>query len=318
MLTISLALAVGAWWMTPGAGALAAGPYYSQATGDFNTLANWNSARNGSGSAPAGFAGNTFVVQNGHTMTLSADVGVSDLTVEAGGTVDVSAFALSVDGALANNGTLMQTQTVDASSGSIEFLHIKDSTGANTKYRGIDIANTSDTSMGAVVVTIKGNQASCNVGDELIHRCYQIEPASNPGDAGAMLTFYFEGGEIAGLGYNGDGNVCDTLYAFRWDSDTHSWGPRLEWDDNYGGDSRICSGEGPAGTAADPYSLMAVGVTEFSPFGLMSSDAETSPNAITLTSLQALAGGPAWPLAAAVVALGGVAAGWLVWRRRKV
>jgi hypothetical protein len=44
---------------------------------------------------------------------------------------------------------------------------------------------------------------------------------------------------------------------------------------------------------------------------------DSTSTAITLTSLQARGSGSALPLAAAVVALGGVAAGWLVWRRRK-
>lgn len=65
--------------------------YYSQGTGTFNTLSNWNSARGGSGSAPTTFSGNVFVVQNGHTMTTNSSVSLTSLTIENGGTVQADA-----------------------------------------------------------------------------------------------------------------------------------------------------------------------------------------------------------------------------------
>jgi len=63
--------------------------YYSQCVCDFNNPANWNTQRNGSGTAlpnAAAFANvsNSFYVQNGHTMTTSAAQTVSDLYLETG------------------------------------------------------------------------------------------------------------------------------------------------------------------------------------------------------------------------------------------
>lgn len=66
--------------------------YYSQCICDFNNPANWNTARNGSGTSlpnTAAFANatNSFYVQGGHKMTTSAAQTVSDLYLEPTGYV---------------------------------------------------------------------------------------------------------------------------------------------------------------------------------------------------------------------------------------
>jgi hypothetical protein len=63
--------------------------YYSQCTCDLNNPANWNTKRDGSGSAlgsTAAFAtsSNSFYVQNGHKMTASANLTMSNLYLEPG------------------------------------------------------------------------------------------------------------------------------------------------------------------------------------------------------------------------------------------
>jgi hypothetical protein len=66
--------------------------YYSTGSADVTLLASWNSARNGSGSAPANFTnGDAFVIQNTHSMTTSGAWTISGsggkLEIENGGTL---------------------------------------------------------------------------------------------------------------------------------------------------------------------------------------------------------------------------------------
>ena len=62
--------------------------FYSQGTSGFSTLSNWNSDPGGAGSNPV--AGdlvdgtNTFVIQDGHTITLDQDIDVAGITVGGG------------------------------------------------------------------------------------------------------------------------------------------------------------------------------------------------------------------------------------------
>lgn len=71
--------------------------YYSQATGDFNTLANWNSERTGGGEIPITFADNTFIVQNTHLLTISGDITLHTIIIEDGGVVDAGIYLLSTN-----------------------------------------------------------------------------------------------------------------------------------------------------------------------------------------------------------------------------
>ena len=63
--------------------------YYSQGTDDWSTFGNWNDAADGSGSAPASFAAmndgtHSFVVQDGHTITVDTDFDIVGLTIGQG------------------------------------------------------------------------------------------------------------------------------------------------------------------------------------------------------------------------------------------
>jgi len=73
--------------------------YYSKSSSSATTASNWNTARNGSGANAGSFGlNNTWVIQNGHTMTISTglawDVGIPGGTViiESGGILDVSSI----------------------------------------------------------------------------------------------------------------------------------------------------------------------------------------------------------------------------------
>jgi fibronectin-binding autotransporter adhesin len=72
--------------------------YYSKATGDMNTVSNWNTQTDGLGTDATTFTGtHTFIIQSGHTMTMSAGWGLANntLTVSSGGTIDLNSYTLS-------------------------------------------------------------------------------------------------------------------------------------------------------------------------------------------------------------------------------
>jgi len=75
-----------------------------------NTLASWNSERDGSGSAPGSFgAADGFFVQAGHSMTTSADATVPYLTLEPGATITASNL-ISCDYLVLQNGAIFEQQ----------------------------------------------------------------------------------------------------------------------------------------------------------------------------------------------------------------
>src|SRR3982750_2847971 len=66
-----------------------AATYYSQANNQpFSTLTNWNSNAGGGGTNPIAAdltnGTNTFIIQNGHTITLDQNISVAVLTIGAG------------------------------------------------------------------------------------------------------------------------------------------------------------------------------------------------------------------------------------------
>lgn len=70
--------------------------YYSQGNGQANNPSNWNSARNGSGSTPAGFSGDNdvFIIQNGHSLVTNNTWNISGagsvLRIENSGTLEAT------------------------------------------------------------------------------------------------------------------------------------------------------------------------------------------------------------------------------------
>lgn len=72
--------------------------YYSKANAtDFNDVASWGTAENGTGTAPAAISNaNEFVISNGSVMTLTADATVRRLTINSG-SLTVSAFTLNLE-----------------------------------------------------------------------------------------------------------------------------------------------------------------------------------------------------------------------------
>jgi hypothetical protein len=116
-------------------------------------------------------------VANGATLIQNRNLKLkNNLTVDLGGTLRMNGFNATVEGLLANNGTLHQVLTVPTG-GATRFFHILNAAGSVVKYEGVDITPAT-TTLGATTVTVRGNQTHCRFPDELIHRCYTIDPAS--------------------------------------------------------------------------------------------------------------------------------------------
>lgn len=153
--------------------------YYSQGNGNFGTLANWNTDRNGSGTSPASInSTDDFVIQNSHTVTSDADYTINSLTVESGGTYDGGGYTITLNGNLTMDGSLTDasygspnftfagsgTQTIDGS-GNIEFSILTFS-GSGTYTVNSNFATNSLTlsngtlNAGSTIITIVGTNAT--------------------------------------------------------------------------------------------------------------------------------------------------------------
>ncbi|MGB3619575.1 MAG: hypothetical protein WBA12_15760, partial [Catalinimonas sp.] len=99
--------------------------YYSQGSGSFSTLSNWNDAADGSGGSPGAAdltsGAHNFFIQSGHTVTVDANPVVNALTLGSGaGTAlvfgnDATARSVSVNGALTvGSGARVETSAFDA------------------------------------------------------------------------------------------------------------------------------------------------------------------------------------------------------------
>lgn len=164
----------------------------------------------------------------------------------AGHPLTVDGGSLTVGGALVNDGTLQQQQTVNGAA--VAFF-------ATGGYGGLTI-NPNGQALGATTVQIRGNEGDCtSVPGESVRRCFDITPGSAP-VSGVALTFYFAAFEIPA------GQSCATVEAYHWNG--AAW-QMLIRDANYGTDGRDCT--------AEPYSIRITGVTDFSPFVLKSGSA---------------------------------------------
>lgn len=110
-----------------------AATYYSQGNTAANTLANWNSNPGGGGATPGSFgAGDTWIIQGIHTMTLSANwTGiVGNLQIDAGGGLTMSTTrTITMTGDITNNGTITMSTGASTITGSF-------SNGATGTFNG--------------------------------------------------------------------------------------------------------------------------------------------------------------------------------------
>lgn len=132
------------------AGALALGgaqavDFYYQGSGSVTDLSNWNSQRDGSGSAPANFttAGNRFIIQDTQTATASATWTVSGagsgVLIETGGAMTSGAFNHSITLSMEANGSYTMDHT---SYGGLSFGTVNSNSnfvvgGAGTSFRDV-------------------------------------------------------------------------------------------------------------------------------------------------------------------------------------
>jgi len=146
--------------------------YYSRVTGSFATLATWATDRAGlTANTTALAAGDIFIIQTGHNITLGANQTAATVTVESGGTFTIGSSrdltaALTINaggtlslanrnltqiGSLVNNGTISGTTGVLimgsstlTNGGSITFT-----TGGITRLSGGSLTNSGSITMGA-------------------------------------------------------------------------------------------------------------------------------------------------------------------------
>jgi hypothetical protein len=135
--------------------------------------------------------------QAGHTISVTVGTYNEDVTVDSGITVWMPA-SVTLNGTLANNGTLRQIKDVNATS--VSFLDFGGYGGVDIDPRGLE-------ALGTTTVTIRGNQ-QCTTEIEGVRRCFDISPQNTTG-VSASITFYFDAGELAGLN-------CNFLAAYRW------------------------------------------------------------------------------------------------------
>jgi M6 family metalloprotease-like protein len=174
---------------------------------------------------------------------------LGSLLTNAGGSLDLGAYALTVEGSVTNNGGLIQSRSINAASTS--FLRIQ-SAGGTDKYRGVEI-DPGAGNMGLSTVTVWGNQL-CPTATSGVLRCYELDPAT---PLEAAVTFYYTDAE-RGLMGNAD------MMVFHWDG--------LAW--NRAADPVTRGGSGNFQWAR------AGSISNFSPFALST----VRPTALILTA----------------------------------
>jgi hypothetical protein len=186
---------------------------------------------------------------------------VKQLYIDAGSTLMIDGGSLYVPGSVFNQGTLVNhgtiAQTLLVNGGEAEQF-------VGGTYGGLAL-NPNGDDLGAVTVSIRGNQDCTDVPGETVLRCFDVASTVAP-VTGATITFFYDA-------IDESGNNCDQMQAYHWQSG--SW-QLLTLDSSYGIGGRSCG--------ANPRSIRVTGVTGFSPFVLKSTSA---PTAIRLTNFSA-------------------------------
>ena len=103
--------------------------YYSQGTGNWSTLANWDTARDGSGTDPASVAamdGQFFYIQPGHTVTFDVeDAPACDGSISGWSTTGIA--QITIEGGPSSAGVLQFSATPNTP-GRIYGLRIRNAT----------------------------------------------------------------------------------------------------------------------------------------------------------------------------------------------
>lgn len=120
--------------------------YYSQSSGNF-TDDIWDTTPVGTAGAAEINRYNSFVIQNGHTVTLDNDVEVRDSEIETGGTLNLGSTGntLALTGDWTNNGSF------DAGNGTVQFFGSDADINGSSAFWNLDINAPNST------ITLNGN-----------------------------------------------------------------------------------------------------------------------------------------------------------------
>ncbi|NOZ47269.1 MAG: T9SS type A sorting domain-containing protein [Chlorobi bacterium] len=144
--------------------------YYSQGTGNFTTLANWNTNPGGGGSSPAALADlqnglNNFVIQDAHVVSINDSININNLTI-GGGTSGTLTFGID---AVARQLVINGTTTINAGGilniGAYTATHTIYIKGAITNNGTFDLQNSSSQVANAIIdgtFSISGNSPQFN------------------------------------------------------------------------------------------------------------------------------------------------------------
>jgi subtilisin family serine protease len=174
-----------------------------------------------------------------------------NLAIQPGAALDLAVSTITVEGSVTNRGELRQSK--NAASGVVEFLHLKNAAGSDTRYYGVDVAPLA--AMGNTMVAVRGDQA-CETGGASVQRCFDVTPTTaNPSD----ITFYYSPDEANGV---------NSPAGYHWNGST--------WEGPLAG---TCGSSGPA------LFVTAQGVSAYSTFAVR----DSSPLAVTLAGFDAQA-----------------------------
>lgn len=229
----------------------------------------------------------------GRTAVLIQDLALAgDLTLNAGGALDLVKNSLSVEGLVTNNGVLAQTRTINDGDSNVRFLRIQNSAKDTIKYFGVHISDPTDgTALGDVVVTIQGNAAQCTTdpgSPAYAQRCFTITPTNN---GAATVRLYVLDSELNGI-------ATAALAPYRWNG--------AAWE------KLTNLSTGTATSSSGSYSWTQGDTASFSPFLAGQNDAP--PTAVTLREFRSAFAGAAG--AGALLGLLALAGGLVAARRR--
>lgn len=130
------------------------------------------------------------------TATFTENVVVSNnLQINAGGIANFDIHDLSVEGNVANDGTIRQTKSLSNNS-TAHFIHIQNAAATTDKYYGLEITPSSG-DMGATTVDVRGNQfcSATAPASRGVKRCYVVMPTTSQT---SDIKFYYDTAENNG------------------------------------------------------------------------------------------------------------------------
>lgn len=230
-------------------------PFRSAGSGDYNSSSTWEF----NVSPPSYYAGATLVpgstndvtIQNGHTVTLSANSNANNLTLQSTGNIILGTNNLTVNSAtggaaggfIKTNGT--GVLTVNNIAASAKALPV-----GNSTYNPLTIANGSGHNWSVRLEDAVSNVQSPFNSNKAVNRTWNITPSVNPPAAGADLTFQYD-----------DSDPAQVSAGFNTAEDVQLWHYTVAWVAASGAIT-------PTGTPGSVRTITKTGQTQFSPFAI--------------------------------------------------